>query len=103
VKYERYMRTNDELIATGKQPAKAKRLAMWLTQIAKQSESWMSAASFQETVRVMTEASVKWAIDPLDDLKSNVILGRLLPVGEIYKKTYYWTTENPALDAIELG
>jgi DNA-directed RNA polymerase subunit beta' len=54
VKYEEFVRTNDDLVEQDKQPAKGKRMAMGLTQIAKQSESWMSAASFQETVRVMT-------------------------------------------------
>jgi hypothetical protein len=48
----------------------------------------MSAASFQETVRVMVEASIKGAIDQLDDLKSNVIIGNLLPVGDEYKRMY---------------
>ena len=49
----------------------------------------MSAASFQETIRVMVDASTKGAIDKLEDLKSNVIIGRLLPVGENYKAEYY--------------
>jgi hypothetical protein len=76
------------LVANGKKPAKWKRLALWLTNIAKGTDSWLSAASFQETVRVMVDASLKWAIDELSDLKSNVIIGRLLPVGEIYKTKY---------------
>jgi hypothetical protein len=57
-----------------------------LTTIAKETDSRLSAASFQETVRVMVEASLKGAIDTLSDLKSNVIIGRLLPVGENYRK-----------------
>jgi DNA-directed RNA polymerase subunit beta' len=48
----------------------------------------MSAASFQETIRVMVDASTKGAIDNLSDLKANVIIGRLLPVGTIYKEEY---------------
>lgn len=102
VKYEEFMRTNMLLEENKKQPAKAQRLVMWLTQIAKQSESWMSAASFQETVRVMTEASVKWAIDELSDLKANVIIGRLLPVGNVYKQQYFGKKEKTILDAIEM-
>jgi hypothetical protein len=65
----------------------------------------MSAASFQETIRVMVEASTRGAIDHLQDLKSNVIIGRLLPVGEIYKETYMNSkkAKNSVLDAIEAG
>jgi len=48
----------------------------------------MSAASFQETIRVMVDASTRGAIDPLSDLKANVIIGRLLPVGDIYRATH---------------
>jgi len=59
-----------------------------LTNIAKETDSWLSAASFQETIRVMVSASLKGSIDELSDLKSNVIIGRLLPVGEIYRKDH---------------
>jgi hypothetical protein len=59
-----------------------------LTSIAKGTDSWMSAASFQETVRVMVDASLKGAIDELNDLKSNVIIGRLLPLGDEYVRKY---------------
>ncbi len=86
IKYEEYLAKNIELEAEGKQPAKWDRLALWLTQVAKESDSWLSAASFQETIRVMVEASTKWAIDHLSDLKANVIIWRLLPVGEIFRK-----------------
>jgi len=89
VKFEEMLSVNTELAANGKPPAKWPRLALWLTQVAKQSDSWMSAASFQETIRVMVDASTKGAIDNLSDLKANVIIGRLLPVGDIYKEEYY--------------
>jgi len=88
VKYEDMLSVNIGLEAEGKVPAKGERLALGLTQVAKESDSWMSAASFQETVRVMVEASIKGAIDQLDDLKSNVIIGNLLPVGDEYKRIY---------------
>ena len=87
-KYEEMLTANKELITNGKQPARGERLALWLTQVAKQSNSWMSAASFQETIRVMVDASTRGAIDPLSDLKANVIIGRLLPVGDIYRATH---------------
>jgi DNA-directed RNA polymerase subunit beta' len=101
-KYEDFLEVNHELEADGKQPAKGERLALGLTQVAKESDSWMSAASFQETIRVMVEASTKGAIDKLQDLKSNVIIGRLLPVGDVYKESYYAEQETP-LDVIEEG
>ena len=56
-----------------------------MTHIAKETDSWLSSASFQETIRVMVDNSLKGAVDTLSDLKSNVIIGRLLPVGEIFK------------------
>jgi len=103
-KYEEYLKINQGLVAEGKQPAKAERLALGLTQVAKESDSWMSAASFQETIRVMVEASTKGSIDELKDLKANVIIGRLLPVGDIYKKQYMGEeVPNPMLDMIEEG
>jgi len=87
VKYEQFVIVNKELEAQGKTPAKGRRLALGLTNIAKESDSWLSSASFQETIRVMVGASLRGAIDTLSDLKSNVIIGRLLPVGEIYRKS----------------
>ena len=86
IKYEEFQKTNKELKSQGKKPAKGTRLALWLTTIAKETDSRLSAASFQETVRVMVDASLKGSIDTLSDLKSNVIIGRLLPVGGQYRK-----------------
>jgi DNA-directed RNA polymerase subunit beta' len=80
VKHEEFNLVNKEMEANGLQPARGERLALGLTQVAKQSDSWMSAASFQETIRVMVDASTRGAVDHLKDLKSNVIIGRLLPV-----------------------
>ena len=88
VKYEEFIKVNKELEAEGRKAAKGKRLALGLTNIAKETDSWLSAASFQETIRVMVASSLKWSIDKLSDLKSNVIIGRLLPVGEIYRKSH---------------
>ena len=88
VKYEEFVQTNRALEAEGKKAAKGKRLALGLTNIAKETDSWLSAASFQETIRVMVSSSLKGSIDKLSDLKSNVIIGRLLPVGEIYRKDH---------------
>ncbi len=98
IKYEEFMAENERLISLKKSPAKGKRLALGLTQIAKESDSWLSSASFQETIRVMVENSLKGSIDNLTDLKSNVIIGRLLPVGEIFKQKL----ENRFVDAVDI-
>ncbi len=86
VNYEEFVKMNEELEAQGKVPAQGRRLALGLIKIAKGTESWLSAASFQETIRVMVGASLKGAVDQLSDLKANVIIGRLLPIGEVYRK-----------------
>ncbi len=81
-KYEDVVSINKELVTAGKRPCIFKRMVLGLTSIAKETDSWLSSASFQETIRVMVDASLKGAVDDLSDLKSNVILGRLLPIGQ---------------------
>lgn len=88
VKYEEYIKVNAQLEAQGKRAAQGKRVALGLTTVAKETDSWLSAASFQETIRVMVGASLRGSIDNLSDLKANVIIGRLLPVGENYRTTH---------------
>ena len=88
VKYEEFIKVNEDLQSLGKRPAQGQRVALWLTTIAKETDSWMSAASFQEMIRVMVGASLRGAVDNLSDLKSNVIIGRLLPVGENYRNMH---------------
>jgi DNA-directed RNA polymerase subunit beta' len=90
IKYQEFEATNEQLLAAGKKQATGKRLALGLTNVAKSTDSWLSAASFQETIRVMVGASLQGSIDTLSDLKSNVIIGRLLPVGEVYRKQMEW-------------
>ncbi len=89
VKYEEFVRMNKDLELQGKTAAKGRRLALGLTNIAKETDSWLSSASFQETIRVMVGASLRGAIDTLSDLKANVIIGRLLPVGGVYRKSQW--------------
>lgn len=81
-KYEDVVTINRELEVVGKKPCVYKRMVLWLTSIAKETDSWLSSASFQETIRVMVDASLKWSVDDLSDLKANVIIGRLLPIGQ---------------------
>jgi len=72
---------NDEMIARGKEAAKFEPLLLGITKASLATESFISAASFQETTRVLTEASVSGKIDFLRGLKENVIVGRLIPAG----------------------
>ena len=73
--------TNEKLVAEGKTPAVGERVLMGITKASLQTESFISAASFQETTRVLTDAAIKGKIDPLNGLKENVIVGRLVPAG----------------------
>jgi len=77
---------NEELKKKGKQPADAERLLLGLTRISLYTDSWLSAASFQETIRVLVEASTTKRMDELEGLKENVIIGKLIPAGETYKR-----------------
>ena len=72
---------NERVIARGGQPAVAEPLLLGITKASLQTRSFVSAASFQETTRVLTEASVQGKIDSLQGLKENVIVGRLIPAG----------------------
>jgi len=73
--------TNEKLVAEGKNPAFGERVLMGITKASLQTESFISAASFQETTRVLTDAAIKGKVDPLNGLKENVIVGRLVPAG----------------------
>ncbi len=72
---------NAKLIAEGKRPAEGKQIMLGITKAALATNSFLSAASFQETTKVLTDASIKGKIDPLMGLKENVILGKLIPAG----------------------
>jgi len=69
------------VVAEGKKPATAHPVLLGITKASLQTRSFISAASFQETTRVLTEAAVNGKIDTLDGLKENVIVGRLIPAG----------------------
>ncbi|MBE5769417.1 MAG: DNA-directed RNA polymerase subunit beta' [Clostridiales bacterium] len=72
---------NQKALMEGGRPASVKRVLLGITKASLATESFMSAASFQETNRVLTEAAIKGKIDPLIGLKENVILGKLIPAG----------------------
>jgi DNA-directed RNA polymerase subunit beta' len=72
---------NEKLVADGKLPAEYNLMLLGITKASLATESFISAASFQETTRVLTEAAVRGSVDPLFGLKENVIVGRLIPAG----------------------
>ena len=72
---------NRRLILNGKEPATGTRTLLGITKAALATDSFLSAASFQETTRVLTDAAIKGKIDPLLGLKENVIIGKLIPAG----------------------
>ncbi len=77
---------NEKLVAEGKRPAEAKDIILGITKAALATNSFLSAASFQETTKVLTEAAIKGKIDPLVGLKENVIIGKLIPAGTGMKR-----------------
>ncbi|MBO6213952.1 MAG: DNA-directed RNA polymerase subunit beta', partial [Lachnospiraceae bacterium] len=78
--------TNEALIAEGKEPAEGSRVLLGITKASLATNSFLSAASFQETTKVLTDAAIKGKIDPLVGLKENVIIGKLIPAGTGLKR-----------------
>ncbi|MCX8031036.1 MAG: DNA-directed RNA polymerase subunit beta' [Thermodesulfovibrionales bacterium] len=86
-----YIEENDRVKAEGGKPAQGKPLLLGITKASLATDSWVSAASFQETTRVLTEAALSGKIDPLEGLKENVIMGKIIPAGtgmSLYKDTF---------------
>jgi len=76
-----FTKTNKDIIIKGKKPAVGKAILLGITKASLGTDSFLSAASFQETTRVLTDAAIKGKVDELRGLKENVILGRLIPAG----------------------
>jgi DNA-directed RNA polymerase subunit beta' len=76
-----YEDLNEELVKQGKEPAVGKQVLLGITKASLATDSFMSAASFQETTKVLTEAAIKGKVDKLIGLKENVIIGKLIPAG----------------------
>ncbi|MBP3603832.1 MAG: DNA-directed RNA polymerase subunit beta' [Lachnospiraceae bacterium] len=81
-----YEDINAQLVAEGKEPAEGKQVMLGITKAALATNSFLSAASFQETTKVLTEAAIKGKVDPLIGLKENVIIGKLIPAGTGMKR-----------------
>jgi DNA-directed RNA polymerase subunit beta' len=81
VEKARFSKENDRIIASGGQPAVAEPLLLGITKASLSTDSFISASSFQETTKVLTEAAINGKVDHLRGLKENVIMGRLVPAG----------------------
>jgi len=101
----RFREENDRIVAAGGKPAQGRPLLLGITKASLSTDSFVSAASFQETTRVLTEASIAGRVDLLRGLKENVIVGRLIPAGtgmEFYRNVELEREEIPVLpDEIE--
>ena len=80
---------NEKVIQEGGRPAVCKSLLLGITKTSLNTQSWLSAASFQETTRILTEAAVQSKVDKLSGLKENVIMGRLIPAGTVFSPSKY--------------
>ena len=81
VNFREFAEGNKEAIIVGKKPAVGKPILLGITKAALETDSFLSAASFQETTRILTDAAIKGKVDPLSGLKENVIIGKLIPAG----------------------
>jgi DNA-directed RNA polymerase subunit beta' len=99
----RFKKDNDQLLKDGKIPWIAERLLLGITKISLYTDSWLSAASFQETVRVLVESSVSGKIDKFKEMKENVIIGRKIPAWKEYRRLNNEPLENEYFDDDEDG
>jgi DNA-directed RNA polymerase subunit beta' len=94
----RFLEENERVISAGGRPAQGRPLLLGITKASLSTDSFISAASFQETTRVLTEASISGKIDHLRGLKENVTMGRLIPAGtgfEYYRHVHIPADEPP--------
>ena len=92
VNINKFTDTNKSLILEGKVPATGKPVLLGITKASLETDSFLSAASFQETTRILTDAAIHGKVDKLEGLKENVIIGKLIPAGtgaRKYRKTDY--------------
>ncbi|MCI8862921.1 MAG: DNA-directed RNA polymerase subunit beta' [Lachnospiraceae bacterium] len=96
---------NEKLEAEGKRPAEGKQVMLGITKASLATNSFLSAASFQETTKVLTEAAIKGRIDPLIGLKENVLIGKLIPAGTGMKRyqSVKLDTELETFDDLEIS
>jgi DNA-directed RNA polymerase subunit beta' len=87
--------TNRAMVEQGKRPAEGRPEIMGITKASLATDSWLSAASFQETTRVLTEAAIDGRADSLVGLKENIIIGKLIPAGTGMEKYRYFDVDAP--------
>ena len=95
VKFREFTDVNKEAIIKGKKPATGRPLMLGITKASLETDSFLSAASFQETTRILTDAAIRGKVDRLQGLKENVIIGKLIPAGtglKAYKNVDYELT-----------
>ena len=96
--------TNEQLISEGKEPAEAQQVMLGITKASLATDSFLSAASFQETTKVLTEAAIKGKVDRLIGLKENVLIGKLIPAGtgmKCYSNVNLSTDESKEENVVE--
>ena len=98
VDYMKFLIENERLEEEKKDPSKGEQLLLGLTRVSLATDSWLSSASFQETIRVLVEASITRKVDKLEGLKENVIIGKKIPAGEIYKRKKFQKTQEEVKD-----
>ena len=81
INVDRFTELNKDVLKNGKRPAVGRPILLGITKASLETESWLSAASFQETTKILTDAAIKGKVDNLTGLKENVIIGKLLPAG----------------------
>ena len=92
VNFREFTDSNKEAVIQGKKPALGRPILLGITKAALETDSFLSAASFQETTRILTDAAIKGKVDPLAGLKENVIIGKLIPAGtgsKVYRNVDY--------------
>jgi len=92
---QRYAQVNRELVQEGRRPAEGRPELMGITKASLATDSWLSAASFQETTRVLTEAAIEGRSDQLLGLKENIIIGKLIPAGSGFSRYRSVEVETP--------
>jgi len=98
-------RSNEKLLADGKQPARFAEILLGVTKASLSTESFLSASSFQHTIKVLAQAAIGSSIDPLFGLKENVIIGKLIPAGTGFVHGRFTELEkvnNPVIPEVEL-
>jgi len=83
----RFVESNYKLIQQSKAPAKAVSILRGITRVALNSDSFLSAASFQETSQILVKSSIEGKIDRLESLKANIIISRLIPAGTGFRQS----------------